>query len=145
MSDNDLIRRGDVSNTVQYHVTDDDDRNTLSRAIAALPAVTVGVPEATVYRAVLDWIRDDAGAAVKMSMTPDRANALTARILAALEPRPAPDAQAIREAALREAAAECNRHADWIEENGRQGIYSAEGCLRTSAGNILALIPKGGA
>ena len=85
MSDDDLIRRGDVSKTVQYHVTDDDDRNTLSHAIAALPAVTVGVPEATVYRAVLDWIRDDAGAAVKMSMTPDRANALTARIMAALK------------------------------------------------------------
>lgn len=44
MSDNDLIRRGDVSKAVQYHVTDDDDRNTLSHAIAALPAVTVGVP-----------------------------------------------------------------------------------------------------
>lgn len=41
--DDDMIRRGDVSKTVQYHVTDDDDRNTLSRAIAALPAVTVGV------------------------------------------------------------------------------------------------------
>ena len=85
MTDNDLIRRGDVSKAVQYHVADDDDRNTLSHAIAALPAVTVGVPEATVYRAVLDWIRDDAGAAVKMSMTPDRANALTARIMAALK------------------------------------------------------------
>ena len=85
MSDNDLIRRGDAKKLcdkyeyvegVKYWLDD-------------LPAVTVGVPEATVHRAVLDWIRDDAGAAVKMSMTPVLANALTARILAALELTPA--------------------------------------------------------
>ena len=57
----------------------------------------------------------------------------------------APDPAAIREAALREAAAECDRHADWIEREKRQGVYSAEGCLRTSARNILALIPTKGA
>jgi hypothetical protein len=44
MSDDDLIRRGDALKAVQYHVTDDDDRNTLSHAIAALPARGVGVP-----------------------------------------------------------------------------------------------------
>lgn len=83
MSDNDLIRRGDALEAVAgWEIP--------STAIAALPAVTVGVPEATVYRAVLDWIRDDAGAAVKMGMTPDRANALTARIMAALGVTPAP-------------------------------------------------------
>lgn len=37
MSDEQLIRRGDVLKAVQYHVTDDDDRNTLSHAIDALP------------------------------------------------------------------------------------------------------------
>ena len=84
MSDNDLIRRGDALECFMgYDRTGD-----IKDAIAALPAVTVGVPEATVYRAVLDWIRDDAGAAVKMSMTPDRANALTARILVALDLTP---------------------------------------------------------
>lgn len=84
MSDDDMIRRGDALYAIAgWEIP--------STAIAALPAVTVGVPEATVYRAVLDWIRDDAGAAVKMSMTPERANALTARILAALGVTPAPD------------------------------------------------------
>lgn len=87
MSDNDLIRRGDALECFMGL----DRIGDIMDAITALPAVTVGVPEATVHRAVLDWIRDDAGAAVKMSMTPDRANALTARIMAALGVTPAPD------------------------------------------------------
>lgn len=56
-------------------------------------------------------------------------------------PQTASAAQA-REAALREAAVECERHADWIEREQRKGVYSAEGCLRTSARNILAMIGK---
>lgn len=92
MSDNDLIRRGDVSKAVQYHVADDDDRNTLSHAIAALPAVT-----------------------------------------------PAPDARAIREAALREAADAvedyCADMPDLAGHGHSVGLKDA----------ILAMIPKGGA
>lgn len=87
MSDDDLISKTAALEAVKRETGFDDDHPAIA-AIAALPAVTVGVPEATVYRAVLDWIRDDAGAAVKMSMTPDRANALTARILAALDLKP---------------------------------------------------------
>ena len=39
------------------------------------------------------------------------------------------------------AAYECDYHAGWIERTRRNGVYSAEGCLRTSAGNIRALTP----
>lgn len=86
MSENDLIRRGDAMAAVRTS----DFRWEAEAAIAALPAVTVGVPEAVIHRSVLDWIRDDTGAAIKMTITPDQANALTGRILAALEPVAAP-------------------------------------------------------
>lgn len=184
----DMIWRGDALEAYdQIHNYDDP---ALRAAIAALPCGTVGVrPDAAVHRAVMDWIRDDAGAAVKMSMTPVLANALTARILAALtaqpatdaldelarlgqewdaddvEPcgkcmgsgygghpdsgalctdchgkggiirRPAPDAQAIREAALREAA-------------DVAGGVDVSGTLAPKAkivAAILAPLPKGGA
>ena len=39
MTDQDLIRRELVASAIQFHVTDDDDRYTVSRAIGALPAV----------------------------------------------------------------------------------------------------------
>lgn len=113
-------------------------------SIEALPAVTVGVQEAVIHRAVLDWIKNDTGAAIKMTITPDQANAMTARILAALEPVAAPtpqqvvdtlkDAAAVamtaREAALREAAA-------MFPDAGYTWCPSA---IRDT---ILALIPKG--
>lgn len=167
MSDDDMISKTAALEAVKRETGFDDDHPAIA-AIADLPAVTVGVPEATVYRAVLDWIRDDAGAAVKMSMTPVLANALTARILAALDltpapdtnqkggdalarsrssthaphdtspgvtagAMPAPDAAAIREAALREAAAEIQR---WWEDNSDN---------REPTPLILALLRKGGA
>ena len=158
MSDDDLIRRGDavamllgMRGPVDVPRTEkavwvDEGIDRCIEELRALPAVTVGVPEATVYRAVLDWIRDDAGAAVKMSMTPDRANALTARILAALDLTPAPDA-----AAIREATARLHKLAYWLDTDAEvladmdQRDLSDHQHIQAEVNAILALLPKGGA
>ena len=140
MSDDDLIRRGDALYAIAgWEIP--------STAIAALPAVTVGVPEATVYRAVLDWIRDDAGAAVKMSMTPDRANALTARIMAALGVTPAPDAQKVREAAarLQKLAYWLDTDAEVLADMDARDLSDHQRMQAEVNAILAALIQKGGA
>lgn len=91
MTDNDLIRRGDALKAVQYHVTDDDDRNTLSHAISALPAVTVGVPtEAQFMDAVWIALKSDATDLGKQQR-------ILAAFRAALEPVTAPDPETMLE------------------------------------------------
>lgn len=123
MSDDDLIRRGDAL-VIAQGMNNGWTAKAIARAIAALPAVTVGVKP-------LVWTRprklDEGGAAydahttcgqyiatdtgwflvgrsgwlVATSLETAKAAAQAdyeARILAALEPQPAPDAAAIREA-----------------------------------------------
>jgi len=80
MSDDDLIRRGDAIAACRY-----DDAHDCRDAIAAIHAVPVANRD-SIERAVHDWIRDDAGMAVKMGITPDHVRALVSRILALLKP-----------------------------------------------------------
>lgn len=79
MSDDDLIRRRDALAAVGRNVLGS---QTAVAAIAALPVAN----RDSIERAVHDWIRDDAGMAVKMGITPDHVRALVSRILALLKP-----------------------------------------------------------
>lgn len=79
MTDDDLIRRGDVKAIVPPLW-----QHSMFPAIAAIPAVPVANRD-SIERAVHDWIRDDAGMAVKMGITPDHVRALISRILSLLK------------------------------------------------------------
>lgn len=154
MSDNDLIRRGDALYAIAgWEIP--------STAIAALPAVTVGVKPLDLScvqkHAFLSGVvaarnvppgDPCSGPLLWLDYDPGDHPAL-ARILAALDLTPAPDAAAIREAALREARQRVNdlvaeRQADL---HGARNDFNrgAVDALQEACSVILALLPKGGA
>lgn len=176
MSDDDLIRRGDalrVADEVfdQCENVNGDDRGAFAAAevgarIAALPAVTVGVrplvEAVEALNAACDAMWNDHE---RLERNPDRwgqkmrikerhlkaiteAQQRLPAILAALDLTPAPDAQAIREAAQGLAAFLDAKHQSYVAAKGRNpaDYVSGYSIARDKANAILALLtPKGGA
>lgn len=162
MSDNDLIRRGDALKVLQSGLG-----LTMAgqaRRIAALPAVTVGVKPLVWEAGERDQRRADSilgefcvtffggrwfyQGEPRKGMLDAQAAAQAdyeARIIAALDLTPAPDAQAVRDAALREAAEVALRHRSKVQINEMLWHEGQDWAAERIAEAILALIGKEGA
>jgi len=155
MSDpNDMISRGDAREKVQAATGFDNDHPVVA-AIAALPAVTpkvrplewqlVAAKEGVHYRAFDPLYGRDVEAPNEATCDAiDQTRA--ARILAALDLTPAPDA-----AAIREATARLHKLAYWLDTDAEvladmdQRDLSDHQHIQAEVNAILALLPKGGA
>ena len=164
MSDDDLIRRGDALALPPYDGDGDPagqwDHHVFVRcdAIAALPAVTVGMKPTFYFDRYINGVRMAEDVCVERETTLERAMLVAARI-ASKGPNgeapvlvyrapvtPAPDA-----AAIREATARLHKLAYWLDTDAEvfaemdDRDLSDHQRIQAEVNAILGLLPKGGA